>query len=248
MAGGAVSGARRLDRVPAPRQGHARPGRRACLQLLALAAGGAGLGAIAPPAAALKALPDTQPRLSLEQSRAFQAWMVRIVREQVTRGPNPRWQHRDCAGLVRFAVTEALSAHDARWMRANGMRTDASLPPELDLGPQQALLRNRWVQTGGTVGHFVTALALVQHNSRPVGREVNAARPGDLLFYDQGTEQHLMVWMGTSIAYHTGTVAPGDNGLRTVGIRQLMNWKDTRWQPTPDNPNFAGVYRLSFLA
>ena len=54
--------------------------------------------------------------------------------------------------------------------------------------------------------------------------------------------------MGNSIAYHTGTVTPDDNGLRTVGIRQLMNWKDTRWQPTADNPNFAGVYRLSFLS
>jgi uncharacterized protein YfaT (DUF1175 family) len=200
------------------------------------------------PAYALVERPRSQLRLTQGQSRAFRAWMVRIVAEQLSRGPSPRWQHRDCAGLVRFAVTEALSVHDSRWMRANGIRSDAQLPPELELDAQQASLRNRWVQTGGGVGHFVTALALVQNNSRFIAREVSQAMPGDLLFYDQGDAQHLMVWMGDSIAYHTGTVTPDDNGLRMVGIRQLMNWKDTRWQPEANNPNFAGVYRLSFLS
>jgi uncharacterized protein YfaT (DUF1175 family) len=203
---------------------------------------------LAAPASALTQALRPQPQLTQPQSRAFRAWMVRIVGEQVARGPSPRWHHRDCAGLVRFAVNESLAAHDARWMRANGMRSDSGLPPELELTHKQASLRNRWVQTGGTVGHFVTAIALVQNNSRFVAREVSQALPGDLLFYDQGDMQHLMVWMGASIAYHTGTVTPDDNGLRTVGIRQLMNWKDTRWQPAANNPNFAGVYRLMFLS
>lgn len=200
------------------------------------------------PAAALTRIESPQTRLTPVQSRAFLAWMTRIIDEQVRRGPSPRWQHRDCAGLVRFAVNEALAEHDARWLRANGIATDARLPPELDLTPEQAGLRNRWVQTGGTVGHFVTALALVQHNSRIVSRDINAARAGDLLFYDHGDAQHLMVWMGSHIAYHTGEATPDDNGLRSVGIRQLMNWKDTRWQPAISNPNFAGVYRLLFLS
>lgn len=219
-------------------------GRRGLLRLLAVCCAAAA-GA---PAAALTQALRHQPRLTQAQSRAFQAWMVRIVGEQIERGPSPRWQHRDCAGLVRFAVNEALSLHDARWMRANGIRSDARLPPELELNAEQATLRNSWVQTGGAVGHFVTALALVQNNSRFVAREVSQALPGDLLFYDQGDTQHLMVWMGTSIAYHTGTVTPGDNGLRTVGIPQLMHWKDTRWQPAANNPNFAGVFRLMFLS
>jgi uncharacterized protein YfaT (DUF1175 family) len=200
------------------------------------------------PAGALTQALLPQHRLTQAQSRAFQAWMVRMIGEQIDRGPSPRWHHRDCAGLVRFAANEALAVHDAKWMRANGIRSDTRLPPELELTAQQASLRNSWVQTGGAVGHFVTALALVQNNSRFVAREISQALPGDLLFYDQGDMQHLMVWMGTSIAYHTGTVTPDDNGLRTVGIRQLMNWKDTRWQPAANNPNFAGVYRLMFLS
>jgi uncharacterized protein YfaT (DUF1175 family) len=217
--------------------------RRAALRLLGMAAA---FGCA--PAGALTEPPRTDTRLSPAQGRAFQAWMLRIVRDQVERGPSPRWQHRDCAGLVRFAVTEALTPHDARWLRANGLQNDPRLPPELGLTPAQAQLRNRWVRTDGGVGHFVTAIALVQNNSRPVARDVNGAQPGDLLFFDQGDDQHLMIWMGSSIAYHTGSITPADNGLRTVGIRQLLNWKDTRWQPAAHNPNFAGVYRLSFLS
>ncbi len=220
-----------------------RPGRRRWLQMLATCA----TAAVAPQAMALKQAPDAQVRLSQAQSRAFQSWMLRIVNAQVERGPSPRWQHRDCAGLVRFAVNEALSEHDAKWLRANGITSDLRLPPELDLDKRQATLRNRWVQGSGAVGSFVTALALVQHNSRFIAREISLALPGDLLFFDQGDEQHLMVWMGQRVAYHTGTVTPEDNGLRTVDVKQLLNWKDTRWQPAANNPNFAGVYRLSFL-
>lgn len=211
--------------------------------LLALAA-----SAALPSARALTALPQTSVRLDKAQTRAFQAWMLRIVSAQLERGPSPRWQHRDCAGLVRFAVNEALTVHDAKWLRANGIGTDRQLPPELGLTPAQAALRNRWVQTGGAVGNYVSAIALVQHNSRLVARELTQAQPGDLLFFDQGDEHHLMVWMGSRIAYHTGTVTSIDNGLRSVHVQQLKTWKDTRWQPAVDNPNFAGIFRLAFLS
>jgi uncharacterized protein YfaT (DUF1175 family) len=204
--------------------------------------------AAAPPALALTGNPAGQVRLSQAQSRAFQAWMLRIISVQMEQGPSPRWHQRDCAGLVRFAVNEAFATHDARWLRANGIASDRRLPPELGLDPGQAALRNRWNQAGGGVGNYVNALALVEHNSRLIGKELGQALPGDLLFFDQGDEQHLMVAMGTRIGYHTGTVTAQDNGLRTVDIQQLMNWKDTRWQPTPGNPNFAGVYRLAFLS
>lgn len=201
-----------------------------------------------PPVHALTAAPGGLPRLDKAQSRAFQAWMLRIITAQLEQGPSPRWQHRDCAGLVRFAVNEALTVHDARWLRANGIATDRQLPPELELTPQQRTLRNRWVQTGGAIGNYVSAIALVQNNSRFIGRDLNQAQPGDLLFYDQGDEQHLMVWMGARIAYHTGSNNPGDNGLRSVAVKNLTTWKDTRWQPAVDNPNFAGIFRLKFLS
>ncbi|OLL32718.1 tat pathway signal sequence [Burkholderia sp. SRS-W-2-2016] len=198
---------------------------------------------------ATTALPDPDA-FSPQQSAAFRAWFARIVDQQLRRGPTPRWTQRDCAGLVRFAVAETLKPHDARWLRANGMTglADASsMPPELHLSAAQRTLANRWTQLDGSTGAYASAIALVQRNSRFVAKDINQALPGDLLFFDQGDDQHLMIWLDRYIAYHTGTVTPTDTGLRALAVSDLMQWKDSRWQPRDGNPNFVGVFRLSFL-
>lgn len=188
--------------------------------------------------------------LSAAQSNAFRAWFARIVDQQLRRGPTPRWTQRDCAGLVRFAAGEALKPHDPRWLRANGMSDSidaGTLPPELQLSPQQRTLANRWTRIDGSTGAYASAIALIQRNSRFISKDVNQALPGDLLFFDQGDDQHLMIWLDRYIAYHTGTVTPTDTGLRAVAVSDLMQWKDSRWQPLDGNPNFVGVFRLAFL-
>lgn len=191
--------------------------------------------------------PASTPALDVEQSQVFRAWFVRIVAEQLRQGPSPRWTQRDCVGLIRFAANESLKRHDHAWLRSMGL-TNQYLPPEPALGDEQRQLAQRWRQHDGTVGPYVGAIGLIQHNAVLVGRDVNQARPGDLLFFDQGDDQHLMIWMGRYLAYHTGTTRAGDNGLRAVSLGQLMQWKDTRWLPDPANPNFIGVYRFRFLA
>lgn len=203
---------------------------------------------LTPMASALEGLAPEQAQVQLdaEQSQRFRAWFTRIIDEQVRR-PSPRWVHRDCAGLVRFAVAEALTDHGEKWQRANGL-TPNQLPAPLQLNAEQRALRSNWRDIDGQRKAFVTALALIQGNSQFVSKEINQAQPGDLLFFDQGDEQHLMVWMGQYIAYHTGTVTPHDNGLRAVTVQQLIQWKDTRWQPIGNNPNFIGLYRLDFLS
>jgi uncharacterized protein YfaT (DUF1175 family) len=208
-----------------------------CLFLL-LTSGASALEGLAPEQA------DSQ--LDAEQSQHFRAWFTLIMDEQVRR-PSPRWVHRDCAGLVRFAVAEALADHGEKWQRANGL-TPGQLPAPLELSDAQRSLRFNWRDIDGQRKAFVTALALIQGNSQFVSKEINQAQPGDLLFFDQGDEQHLMVWMGQYIAYHTGTVTPHDNGLRAVTVQQLIKWKDTRWQPIGNNSNFIGLYRLDFLS
>lgn len=186
--------------------------------------------------------------LSREQSRIFRAWLVRIVRAQLDLGPTPRWQHRDCAGLVRFAVAEALRAHDSKWKQAMGL-AGTVLPPELTLAEDQRTgLRHNWRLADGSSGAYAGALELVQENTRLWSRQWQQATAGDLFFFDQGDDQHLMVWMGRYLAYHTGSAQPGDSGLRAVDIKDLLAWKDTRWQPVQHNPNFAGIYRFSFLS
>ena len=186
-------------------------------------------------------------RLDRRQSTIARAWIVRIINEQVRRGPTPRWFHRDCAGLVRFAVAETFRPHDAVWRRASGLSA-VPLPPELELTSAEREWLRTWAQADGTRDAFATAQGLVRRNSRPVGRDVNQAVAGDLLFYDQGDDQHLMVWMGHYVAYHTGTETATDNGLRAVTLDALMRGKDSRWRPEPSNPNFVGVFRLAFLS
>ncbi|MBW0451217.1 DUF1175 family protein [bacterium M00.F.Ca.ET.228.01.1.1] len=229
--------------------GQAAVSRRACLSrvitLFTLA--------VAAPYARALSIATTSPdpdALNPQQSAAFRAWFARIVDQQIRRGPTPRWTQRDCAGLVRFAVGETLRPHDSKWLRANGMTglaDTSSLPPELQLSAAQRTLANRWTQLDGSTGAYASAIALIQRNSRFVSKDVNQALPGDLLFFDQGDDQHLMIWLERYIAYHTGTVTPTDTGLRAVAVSDLMQWKDSRWQPLDGNPNFVGVFRLDFL-
>lgn len=193
------------------------------------------------------AVSASSPVLDGQQTSIFRSWFVRIVAEQYRMGPTPRWTHRDCAGLVRFAAYEALKPHDGAWLRASGI-TNEFLPPEMGLRDEQTLLLNNWKQVDGHRGPYVSALALIQENSHFVSRDINQAEPADLLFFDQGDDQHLMIWMGSFLVYHTGTVTPQDNGLRKQSLKNLMEWSDTRWQPRSDNPNFIGIYRLSFLS
>lgn len=186
-------------------------------------------------------------RLAKPQAQAFRNWLQLIVHQQLNRGPSLRWQQRDCAGLVRFASAEALRPHDNAWLKANGF-WGKKLPPELNLSAGQlAELRHAWRRADGTQGAFVSALELVQNNTQAVGRDMAQLQVADLLLFDQGQAQHLMIWMGQYMAYHTGTVSPDDNGLRAYPLAQLMAWQDTRWQPHTDNPNFVGIFRLFFL-
>ncbi len=186
-------------------------------------------------------------QLSTNQVQAFRSWLQFIVHQQLNRGPTPRWQQRDCAGLVRFASAEALRSHDKTWLKANGF-LGKKLPPELSLSAEQVSeLRHAWLRADGSQGAFVSALELVQNNTLPIGRDMAHAEVADLLLFDQGQAQHLMIWMGQYMAYHTGMVTPEDNGLRAYPLAQLMAWKDTRWQPHAGNPNFIGIFRLLFL-
>ena len=192
------------------------------------------------------AMRHTLAPLTPPQSRLFRAWMVRIVGAQLRYGPSPRWYQRDCVGLVRFAVAEALRPHDLAWQKASNLG-HAPLPPPLSLTSAQQQWRHRWRDGEGHYGAYVRALDLIQHNTHRISRNVMEAQRGDLLFFDQGDAQHVMIWMGSFIAYHTGSVYPQDNGLRALNLADLLQWNDTRWRPSEDNPNFGGVYRLNFL-
>lgn len=208
------------------------------------------VAALMPDQAALGLMPRKSINslgLTQAQIQTVRQWIQLIVRQQLNHGPTPRWQQHDCVGLVRFACAEALRSHDLVWLRGNGLRGIA-LPPEPNLNAQQLLaLKHLWLRADGQKGAYVSALELVQYNCIQVGRDLTNAAVADLLVFDQGDAQHVMIWMGQYVAYHTGTVTTTDNGLRAYPLEKLINWKDTRWQPQAQNPNFMGLYRLGFL-
>ncbi|MDR0996042.1 MAG: DUF1175 family protein [Zoogloeaceae bacterium] len=187
------------------------------------------------------------PMLDPEQSRAVRAWIAFLADEQIRR-PSPRWTHRDCASLVRFCVAEALACHDEAWRQSMGL-ANHRLPPDLVPEVTAQTLRHRWWRPDGSTGAYVSALGLVQENSRFVGKSLNQLETADLLFFDQGQSQHLMLWTGRRIVYHTGSApTPTDDGLRAISPAQLLAWPDNRWRPVADNPNFAGIFALGFLS
>ncbi len=194
----------------------------------------------------------TEASLSRDQSKVFRSWLVTIVEDQISRGPNPRWNQKDCAGMLRFAVSESLLRHDEKWRKANGFLGRA-LPAELEISQAQREKFKLWRTGESKPAQFARALPLIQGNTEFIGKTIERIEPGDLLFFDQGDEQHLMVWTGRRIVYHNGHRPVlgekiTDKGLRAVTLKELMNFTDSRWQPRVENPNFVGFYRLAFLA
>ena len=106
---------------------------------------------------------------------------------------------------------------------------------------------------------FADANTLIRLNSRNVGRNTTALRPGDLLYFHQPSQQypdHLMVFIGRSlfesegddwVVYHTGPIDGGPGEVRKVRLSTLAQHPAPRWRPLTSNSSFVGVFRLAIL-
>jgi uncharacterized protein YfaT (DUF1175 family) len=107
---------------------------------------------------------------------------------------------------------------------------------------------------------FADARTLARLNARWLGRDVRAARPGDLLYFvqsEQSAPDHLMVFVGRSafedsrenawVVYHTGPLDGGPGEVRKARLRDLERHPAVRWRPVPGNSRFIGLFRLAFL-
>jgi uncharacterized protein YfaT (DUF1175 family) len=187
-------------------------------------------------------------KLNFRNSDVFRSWFVRIVEEQLRQGPSPKWVQRDCVGLVRYAVNESLKDKNDKWKHSHGF-ANSPTPPNLNIPKDKRNGLNDWVQYDGkSKSKYISAIGLIQGNTEFVSKNINQAKPGDLLFYDMQGSEHIMIWTGKYITYHTGTVSKKDNGLRKVKYNDLLKWKDSRWRPTQENPNFIGIFKLGFLS
>jgi uncharacterized protein YfaT (DUF1175 family) len=209
----------------------------------------------------LAALPAAaQVRLADESDRAaFRAWFSLLAEAQFD-APPP--EVTDCAALVRFAFREALRAHTPEWRRRVALPFAPQFP---DVRSAPRPTPDGWplFRTADTApprfGEFADARTLVTLNSRLVGRDPAAARPGDLLYFQQpGQAQpdHLMVFVGPShlenagadwVVYHTGPADADPGEVRKTRLSVLRRHPAPRWRPEPGNPQFIGVFRLLAL-
>lgn len=196
---------------------------------------------------------------------AFRQWFVVLADAQFYRTTA---DVTDCAALVRHAVREALRSQSPDWIRRAGLPGAVAVPATHARATQRdgALLMFR---IGDTMppryAEFADARTLVRFNAKPLGRDVAALRPGDLLYYrqqDQRFPDHLMVFLGRSpfeaegsdwVVYHTGPSAEGDASppaageVRKVRLADLQRHPAERWRPVPGNDNFVGVFRPAFF-
>jgi uncharacterized protein YfaT (DUF1175 family) len=201
-----------------------------------------------------------QVRLADESDRAaFRSWFVLLADAQFER-TTP--DVIDCAALVRHAFREALRAHTPEWLRQSQL---PFVPRFADVRSAPRPTPQGWplflVNTAPTPGYaeFADANTLVRLNSRSVGRNTSALRPGDLLYFHQPGQQfpdHLMVFVGRSlfesegddwVVYHTGPIENGPGEVRKVRLSTLMQHPAPRWRPVTANPQFIGVFRLNTL-
>ena len=218
-------------------------------------------------------IPDAAELHSFEDRESFRRWFTGIAEMQFYK-PSGEWNpdQRDCAGLVRFAMREALRQHGRPWFRrmGEGYEMVARDVPAytLESGPLgEKLFRVRdgtFAESDlsdGTFSEFADAMTLKNYNCSFVGRNRGRARPGDLLFFFQPWVRefphHVMIFLGEArqasedkadwVVYHTGSSPGGEGTIKKVRLAVLDHHPDKRWRPVGPNPNFLGFFRLKIL-
>ena len=204
--------------------------------------------------------------------RAFVGWFTFLAELQFFRAPAELpTEVSDCAALVRFAYREALRRHTGAW--ANQMQ----LP---DVPPLGSLTKYNYPFTplkaalfrvtpgafteadlaNASFAEFADARTLLERNTFLVTRAVDAAQPGDLLFFHQPSQRfpyHVMIYVGLAsrvrgdtgpfVVYHTGPDSKSPGEVRRPTIRELFAHPNPQWRPHDGNHSFLGVFRWNIL-
>jgi len=218
-------------------------------------------------------IPDVIELRTFQDRDNFRRWFTAIAETQFYQ-LSDQWnaEQRDCAGLARFAIREALRHHDRPWFQKMGPAYQTVAPDvksfDLDQNPfGEKIFRTEFGSfaandlRNGRFSEFADARTLKNFNVVFVSRDRREAQPGDLLFYYQPWVQkfpyHVMIFLGPAhvssngaqdwVVYHTGS-SPSDKGtVKKVELSVLDGHPDPRWRPVERNRNFLGFYRLKIL-
>ncbi len=218
-------------------------------------------------------VPDVAELRTFQDRDSFRRWFTAIAENQFYQ-LSDQWngEQRDCAGLVRFAMREALRRHDRVWFQKMGPGYETVAPDVAGFDLDQNPLGEKIFRTdfgsfhesdlrNGRFSEFADGRSLKSFNSVFVSRDRREAQPGDLLFFYQPWVQkfpyHVMILLGPAriapngaqdwVVYHTGS-SPTDQGtVKKVQLAVLDRHPDPRWRPVESNRNFIGFYRLKIL-
>ena len=218
-------------------------------------------------------VPDVAELRSFQDRDSFRRWFTAIAETQFYQ-LSDQWnaEQRDCAGLVRFAVREALRRHDRAWFQKMGKGYETVAPDVTGFDLDQNPLGEKIFRTdfgsfhesdlrNGRFSEFADARTLKNFNTVFVSRDRREAQPGDLLFFYQPWVQkfpyHVMVLLGSPriapngaqdwVVYHTGSSPTDEGTVKKVELSVLDHHPDPRWRPVENNRNFIGFYRLKIL-
>ncbi len=220
-------------------------------------------------------------RLDSEHDReSFRRWFTYLAEAQYFRPARERPREiNDCAALIRYAYREALHTHDSAWADSARLPTIPAFDsvekyayPFTPLGAGLFRAKSGGFEppdaSDGGFLQFADVRTLWRFNTHLVGRNLEYALPGDLLFYRQEDNRgafHSMIYLGASqfsvdvnryVIYHTGpersrpneasgAIAAGEMKRLTVG--ELLQYPQPEWRPVAANPNFLGVFRWNIL-
>ncbi len=156
-------------------------------------------------------IPDCVRLRSFNDRENFRRWFTGIAELQFYH-QSDAWkaEQRDCAGLVRFALREALREHNRLWFHKMGAAYEPFAPDirayTLERNPLgEKIFRTKSGAftesdlTDGTFNEFADARTLKDFNSRFVSRDRREAEAGDLLFFYQPWVQkfpfHVMLFL-----------------------------------------------------
>src|SRR5579862_22474 len=210
---------------------------------------------------------------SKPDQESFRDWFTLIADFQSLRPPaDLPPEINDCAALLRYSYRNALRGHDEAWVRETGIEPPTALPsiekyhyPFTPLHASLFRIRLGAFQPSdlkdGAFSEFADAQTLMELNTYFLSRDIQVARPGDLLFYrqlEQNSPFHSMIFVGHSrwtiatdpddfVVYHTGPIDKHAGEMRRLRVEELLRHPSPRWRPVPGNSNFLGVYRWKIL-
>lgn len=172
---------------------------------------------------------------------------------------SPQWEekNRDCAGLVRFALQEALKKNELSSIPGVQKYHYPYVPV---LGKRIFRVRPgafNEKELPSAFSFYADSRKLMENNTHYIGKDAAEAQEGDLLFFlhydDLKMPYHAMIYAGNDkngvahVVYHTGPVHGTKGKVKLLTMQTLMHYPDERWHPVPENKYFLGVYRLNIL-